>query len=323
MPAIYGWHFFWNYISRNVVQIDMNALVISGGGSKGAFAGGVAEYLVKECGGEYDLFVGSSTGSLLLSHIALGEIDKIKRVFTSVNQKDIFNISPFRITTDKDGEVDIKINHFNTVRTFLLGRKTFGESKNLRSLIEDTLSVKEFIRLKQQKKEVIVSVSNLTKHRTEFKSNLECGYDDFIDWIWASANYVPFMSLLEKNGYEYADGGFGTHTPIQAAIDHGASSVDVIVLEPKEISREVPPSNNAFSSLFKVFSYMTDQIYHDDLTIGRLKGSAGDIEIRYFHLPYSITEYPLIFDPVQMKDWWKLGFDHAKSVNPFCRFLSK
>ena len=45
------------------------ALVISGGGSKGAFAGGVAQYLMEEDGQKYDLFLGTSTGSLLVSHL--------------------------------------------------------------------------------------------------------------------------------------------------------------------------------------------------------------------------------------------------------------
>ena len=35
------------------------ALVISGGGSKGAFAGGIAEYLLKEKNNTYDIFLGT------------------------------------------------------------------------------------------------------------------------------------------------------------------------------------------------------------------------------------------------------------------------
>ena len=42
----------------------MRALVISGGGSKGAFAGGVAQYLMEREKREYDMFLGTSTGSL-------------------------------------------------------------------------------------------------------------------------------------------------------------------------------------------------------------------------------------------------------------------
>ena len=52
----------------------MRALVISGGGSKGAFAGGVAEYLIDEKNNTYDLFLGTSTGSLMVSHLALGKL---------------------------------------------------------------------------------------------------------------------------------------------------------------------------------------------------------------------------------------------------------
>ena len=43
------------------------ALVISGGGSKGAFAGGVAQYLMENQGKEYDLFL------VCYSHMTNGE----------------------------------------------------------------------------------------------------------------------------------------------------------------------------------------------------------------------------------------------------------
>lgn len=68
----------------------MNALVISGGGSKGAFAGGVAQYLIEELNKDYQLYLGTSTGSLLVSHLALKETQKIKEVYTSVTAKKYF-----------------------------------------------------------------------------------------------------------------------------------------------------------------------------------------------------------------------------------------
>ena len=51
----------------------MRALVISGGGSKGAFGGGVAQYLLQEKMYKYDILIGSSTASLLIPHQALGK----------------------------------------------------------------------------------------------------------------------------------------------------------------------------------------------------------------------------------------------------------
>ena len=75
--------------------------MISGGGSKGAFAGGVAQYLMEDLGYTYDIYVGTSTGSLLISHIALGKVEKIRDVFTSVNQHSIFNHRPFLVKKTK------------------------------------------------------------------------------------------------------------------------------------------------------------------------------------------------------------------------------
>ena len=73
------------------------ALVISGGGSKGAFAGGVAQYLMKKENREYDLFLGTSTGSLMVSHLALDMLDELKHLYTNVNQSTIFSNNPFKI----------------------------------------------------------------------------------------------------------------------------------------------------------------------------------------------------------------------------------
>ena len=90
------------------------ALVISGGGSKGAFAGGVAEYLMKKKNKSYDMFLGSSTGSLMVSHLALGKVNELKNIYTSVNQHTIFSNNPF-VIKKVHGEKVISINHLNTL----------------------------------------------------------------------------------------------------------------------------------------------------------------------------------------------------------------
>ncbi|MEO5775310.1 MAG: patatin-like phospholipase family protein, partial [Flavobacterium sp.] len=87
----------------------MRALVISGGGSKGAFGGGVAQYLLQEKFHKYDILIGSSTGSLLIPHLALGEVDKIHRIYTNVNMSKIFDINPF-VVKHKNGIDVVTIN---------------------------------------------------------------------------------------------------------------------------------------------------------------------------------------------------------------------
>ena len=173
----------------------MRALVISGGGSKGAFAGGVAQFLIEDLKREYGLFLGTSTGSLLAGHLALKQVEKIKRVYTSVTNDDIFSLCPFTIKR-KYGVEQIGINHINVLRNFARGRKTFGESLRLRQLIRNTLSRDDFEALKYAPSDVVVTVSNLSLNQVEYKSLKECSYEEFTDWVWISSNYTPFMSLV-------------------------------------------------------------------------------------------------------------------------------
>lgn len=288
------------------------ALVISGGGSKGAFAGGVAQYLMKNEGKEYDLFLGTSTGSLMVSHLAMGMLDELKDLYTNVNQETIFSNSPFKIRKVA-GEKVISINHLNTLWNFLNGRKTFGESKNLRSLIKRNVTKKMYNEIKEANKEVVVTVSNLTANQIEYKSINDCSYEDFCDWIWGSCNYVPFMSLLEKDYCQYADGGFGSLVPIREAILRGATEIDAIILETEVTQFNRLPSKNPFSLLFDVFDFMLVHVERHNITIGKLAAANKDVKLNLYYTPTVLTTNSLVFDKKLMRKWWQSGFEYARS----------
>ncbi|WP_088322760.1 patatin-like phospholipase family protein [Polaribacter tangerinus] len=287
------------------------ALVISGGGSKGAFAGGVAQYLMKNQGNEYDLFLGTSTGSLMVSHLALGMIDELKELYTNVNQETIFSNNPFKIKK-VGGEKVISIHHLNTLWNFINGRKTFGESKNLRSLIKKKVTREMYQQIRENNKEVVVTVSNLTANQIEYKSINDCTYEDFCDWIWGSCNYVPFMSLLEKNNCQYADGGFGSLIPIREAILRGATEIDAIILETEVTQINKLPARNPFSLLFDVFDFMLVHVERHNITIGKLAASNKNLKLNLFYTPTVLTTNSLVFDKILMKKWWDSGFEYAK-----------
>ncbi|MCW8980413.1 patatin-like phospholipase family protein [Altibacter sp.] len=293
----------------------MRALVISGGGSKGAFAGGVAQYLIEELFHNYDLFVGTSTGSLLISHLALHKVEKIKEVYTSVNQNSIFNHRPFLIKKDKYGGKQIGIDHFSVLRNFLRGSKTFGESQNLRKLIKETFTQLEFNALKEGPKDVVVTVSNLSLNQVEYKSINDFNYDDFLDWIWISCNYIPFMSMVKKDGCEYADGGFGSMVPIEEAINRGATTVDVIILETEVTYYNRLPSKNPFSLLTNMHAFMLDRIEKQNIRIGKFVAGNHDAIINLYYTPTVLTTNSLIFDKKMMATWWESGFNYAKQKN--------
>jgi NTE family protein len=292
----------------------MRALVISGGGSKGAFAGGVAQYLMQELGHNYDLFLGTSTGSLLISHLALQKIQKIKEVYTSVNQDSIFSNCPF-VIQNKYGVANIGINHWNVLKNFYRGSRTFGESHNLLELIKNTITPEEFEILKSGPKDIVVTVSNLSLNAVEYKSIKDFEYEDFCEWIWISCNYTPFMSLVRKEGCEYADGGLGSMVPIEEAIMRGATEVDAIILHTEVTHFNRMPSKNAFSLLTSMFAFMLDRIERQNIRIGKYVANNNNAIINFYYTPTVLTTNSLIFDKEKMTSWWQKGFEFAKTKN--------
>lgn len=289
----------------------MRALVISGGGSKGAFAGGVAQYLLEVEKKEYDIFVGTSTGSLLIPHLANRNVEKIHNIYTNVTQRSIFSNNPFIVKKKEEREY-VTINYLNVIWQLIKRKRTFGESKNLRKNISRNFSEKDFELLKKNKKEVIVTVSNLSKNRVEYKSINDFQYQDFCDWIWISCNYIPFMSLVEKNGFEYADGGFGSVVPIQEAIKRGATEVDAIILEAENMEYNKVLGKNPFSLMVNLFGFVMDQVEHHDLIVGKLAAMNNSVKLNTYFTPVQLTENSLYFNKKLMADWWQQGFNHAK-----------
>lgn len=292
----------------------MRALVISGGGSKGAFAGGVAQFLIEGAQHKYDLFVGTSTGSLLISHLALNKLDKIKEIYSSVNQESIFNNCPF-IIKKKHGVEIIAINHWNVVKNFIRGKKTFGESENLRKLIRESITIEEFEELKESDTDVVVTVSNLSLNQVEYKSINDCTYEEFCDWIWISSNYTPFMSLAKKNGCEYADGGLGSLVPIEEALQRGATEVDVVVLHTEVNYLNRMSTKNPFDLITTIFGFMLDRIENQNIRIGKLVANQRDAIINFYYTPTVLTTNSLIFNKERMTMWWKRGYLYAKNKN--------
>jgi hypothetical protein len=68
----------------------------------------------------------------------------------------------------------------------------------LRKLIRKSITVEEFEELKSGNKEIIITVSNLSKNAVEYKSLKDFDYAEFCDWIWISCNYLPHEFSKKK-----------------------------------------------------------------------------------------------------------------------------
>jgi len=289
----------------------LKALVISGGGSKGAFAGGVAQYLMEIKKKEYDLFLGTSTGSLLIPQLALNNVGKLYDIYTNVNQLSIFSLNPF-VVKRREGREFVTINYFTTLLQFLKRKRTFGESGALRRTIRKNFSVEEFMEIKKSHKKVVVTVSNLSKNRVEYKELSEFSYDEFCDWIWISCNYIPFMSLVKRDGFEYGDGGLGCVVPIREAIRRGATEIDAIILESENLNENKVLGKNPFSLMLSIYGFVLDQIEYHDVSEGVLAAKHNNVKLNLYYTPTKLTENSLVFNKKLMHQWWLQGFSYAE-----------
>jgi NTE family protein len=290
----------------------MRALVISGGGSKGAFAGGVAQYLIEHEKREYDMYLGTSTGSLLVPHLALHDVGKLYDMFTNVSQHNIFSVNPF-VQHKKDGREYVSINYVNSIWQFIKRKRTFGESKSLRRHIKRNFTEQEFNAIRKSGKDVVVTVSNLSKNRVEYKSIKDYSYEEFCNWIWISCNYIPFMSLAKVDGFEYADGAFGCVVPIREAVSRGATEIDAIILESENMEYNKVLGKNPFSLMLNLFGHLLDQVEKSDIAIGKLAAKHRNVKLNLYYTPTKLTENSLIFSKKLMTAWWLDGFLYAET----------
>lgn len=296
-------------------------LAISGGGALGAYAGGVLQHLISDMNKEYDIIVGTSTGSLMAPLAALGEIDLLKEAYTSVTNEDIFNVNPFKQDEEGANTRDIKL--LNALWRIARGKKSLGETEALRKTMEKFVSAPLYAQLQDSHKQVIVTVANLNTHRAEYKANYGYGRNDFLDWMWASACIPIFMSTVEKDGSDYVDGGIVDYNPIQILIDRSCVEIDAIMLRTSLDESPGRSDNKGVLDVIKnVIGTLTHEIVEDDVEIADLEAYKYDVDIDYYYTPHKLGN-SMNFDKKQMNKWWELGYEIAKDREPVHKKILK
>lgn len=296
----------------------MKALVISGGGSFGAYGGGTIARIAKD----YQLVAGVSTGSLLAPLAALREYDRLKEAYTSVSQKDIFSYNPFR----SNGKIHVPKALWRVIN----GKTTLGETHALRRTIDKFLLDEDLYEIRRQGKEVIVACQETSRspeliHYFSTKSELVW---DFKDWMWASANAPMVTTLLYKSlqpntlPLEWCDAGVTELLSLKKVIQMGARDIDVIIHRTRPEIRDKPRVKDLFHNAARLFSIIRHEVESDDLQAGIVLGKHHLCNMRVFYLPRRLADNSLIFDKAQMHDWWQEGYETALDQTRIDTYLS-
>ena len=297
-------------------------LVIGGGGSKGAWGSGVVHGLMQDHKRNYSDFAGTSTGALIALLAANGETLRLKEAYTSVSDKDIYRISPYRVKRKRNGVYKTKMNIFKIAwNIFVRSQKTFGDSSKIRTdLLPKFYDMLDYQITHDLGKNITVSVTNLTTGLTEYKSLQDDGmtYEDFLDWVWASTCAAPFMSILTKNGYEYADGGYIEAAPIQTLIDSGCDEIDVILHRSPE--PQIEKMRNPIHVIGRIVNITMNEALTNDILLSELEAKDKNVIINIYEPGYKLTNNELVFDKEQMLKWWEAGYNVTKQ-EPVKRFM--
>jgi predicted patatin/cPLA2 family phospholipase len=303
------------------------ALVVSGGGSFGAFGGGTLEGLNRE----YDIAAGISTGALLTPLALLGEYDVLREGYTNISDNDIFDSAWYK---PKPMKKNGKINMWAIIYALIMGNPSFGTTKKMKKLIDKFMLGKYYNRLLVNKKEILVGTQNFQESPSElhYFSNMTELYEDFKDWMWFSANATFATSIVQKKwtdkatGKEYmgqwSDGGITEVIPIDPIIASGAKEIDIIVHRPKVTHEyQVGKINNLIEYVTEGVAAMRYDITFEHLyeTCKHMADEHG-ITSRLYFLPRKLSNNSMVFNKKQMVAWWKEGYETCNDPDRIVEF---
>ena len=200
------------------------ALVLSGGGAKGAYQIGVIKALNK-LKMKYDIVVGCSIGSINACMYAMNSYHKSKRLWMKIKNSDIFTMPDNLSTNDM---------YLYLVKMFIKNKGlSFDQAeKFLRKQISEK-------KIRKSKIDFGIVTYSLNKRQPKMLRKDEIPEGKIIDYVVASSTCFPFIKTKKIGSDSYIDGGFYDNIPIDLAQKMGAEQVLAVDLSVLAIDRPV------------------------------------------------------------------------------------
>jgi len=300
--------------------MNKRACLISGGGSWGAFGGGT----LARINGNYNTIIGVSTGSLLAPLTALKEWEILKMGYTSVGSKDIFDSCWYKgKPLTKEG----KLRKLPIVMTLLLGEKSICTSNALRKTIDKFFSNENFEELRLQNKEILVGTQNFAQvpSKIHYFSSMDEDYEEFKDWMWCSANFPFFTSLVKKSWKDnkgnfhvgsWSDGGLTDLIGLEELRRKDYKEIDIVLHRTKPIeSFEGNKINTLMENVTTSINAMRYDIEFEYFYERIRKLNRQGARVTVYWLPRKLSKNSMSFNKVEMSAWWDEGYETAFDSN--------
>lgn len=257
------------------------AIVLSGGGAKGAYQIGVWKAL-RKLNINYDIVTGTSVGALNGVMMVQKDYKTALKFWKHITYEKIFEKGFYKVNKNIYANY---INEFvkkggsNPINLEKTLNKVFDEKKFYSSPIDYGIVVYNFSKLKPEL---------LTKNKLE-KETIK-------DYIIASAACYPAFKMKQIKDEKYIDGGYFDNMPVNLAIDLGADKIIAVDLKALGIKRkvknaskeivEISPRNNVGSFLDFNESLAQKNInfgYNDTMkTFQKLRGNKFTFSLKVY-----------------------------------------
>ena len=247
------------------------ALVISGGGSKGAYAVGVAQVLMREFDLEFDIVVGTSTGGLVAPFVAAAQLDYAESFYTSVTTRDIYQ---YRRTSAM-----LRSSSLATFRPLYLRLKEVADQIGGTVLSASTQTVLTATRL-QDCQSVFFHTGSAPRNTGQLHFHRMKDTETLALAMLASASIPILAPPVPIEGQQYVDGGVIEKTPVTVPVTIGVDEVWVILLSP-QVRVESSKQFNTLTSVFgRTIDALTGDVAAHDLDPIRQAAELRDLFVR-------------------------------------------
>ncbi len=209
---------------------ERKAVVLAGGGSRGAYQIGVWKAL-RELDYRYTIVTGTSVGALNGAMMTVGDWEQSEQIWSQISTEKILDYTP-------EGDISSARVQKKALKAFLhrVIKERSIDQTPLKGLLSQVIDVNKIY-----DSPVDFGLVTLTYPKLQpvqlFKEQIP--KEHFIDYLMASSAFFPAMRAYPIENQKFIDGGYYDSMPVQMAIDHGATQVVAVNLNALGIHREV------------------------------------------------------------------------------------
>lgn len=203
----------------------MRALVLSGGGANGAFEVGALSHILGVRKVHYDLIAGVSVGALNGAFLA-----------QYPNGEEVRAAAGLEAMWDQikgDGSI-FKKWYLGLlpapVPFFFKWKPSVYNTEPVRKLVRKHLSPNLMLASGKTFVCGAIAWSDTSEYRLWDQTS-----EDIVEAVLASSSFPVFFEPIRIRGVQYTDGGLRDTTPIKAAIERGATHIDIIQCSPSKL----------------------------------------------------------------------------------------